>query len=90
MNCLFNVSRFSLQLSLTFTFFFFFGLPAVKKYLSREVMVVRTVKKNGRGLVEPPAITINARNPITKYGWKDNGLDFWGLKTCLENNASDP
>ena len=90
MNCLWSSSRLFLQLFLTFTFFFFFGLPAVKKYLSREVMVVRTVKKNWEGLVEPPAITINARNPITKYGWKDNGLNFWGhLKTCLENNASD-
>ena len=54
-------------------------------------MVVRTVKKNWEGLVEPPAITINARNPITKYGWKDNGLNFWEhLRTCSENNASDP
>ena len=53
--------------------------------------MVRTVKKNGRGLVEPPAITINARNPITRHGWRDNGLDFEEhLKTCLENNASNP
>ena len=91
MNCLWSSSRLFLQLFLTFTFFFFFGLPAVKKYLSREVMVVRTVKKNWEGLVEPPAITINARNPITKYGWKENGLNFWEhLRICLENNASDP
>ena len=91
MNCLFSASRLCLQLSQTFTFFFFFALPAVRKYLSREVMVVRTVRKNGEGLVEPPAITINSRNPIAKYGWKDNGLDFWEhLRICLENNASDP
>ena len=60
-------SRLFLQLTLAFIFLVFFGLPAIKQYLAREVMVVKTIRESG-GKIATPSISINARNPRTKLG----------------------
>ena len=78
-----NGSRLFLQMALTAVFLFFFGLPAVKQFLAREVMVVKTMRESG-GKIATPSISINARNPKTKLGWKVD--DTWRyLENCLLN-----
>ena len=80
-------SRLFLQLTLAFIFLFFFGLPAIKQYLAREVMVVKTIRESG-GKIATPSISINARNPRTKLGWKED--DTWAfLENCLLSNHSE-
>ena len=59
-------SRILLQLVLASIFLFFFGVPAIKQYLAKEVMVVKTLREN----FAAPSISINARNPKTRRGWK--------------------
>ena len=79
-----NSSRLLLQLVLTSIFLFFFGLPAIKQFLAREVMVVKTMRESG-GKIATPSISINARNPKTKLGWKVE--DTWKyLESCLLTN----
>ena len=80
-------SRLFLQLTLTSVFLFFFGQPAIKQYLAREVMLVKTVRESG-GKIATPSISINARNPKTKLGWKVD--DTWTyLENCLRSNHSE-
>ena len=62
-------SRPLLQLTLALIFLFFFGIPAIKQYLAKEVMVVKTMRDSG-GKISAPSISINARNPKNKRGWK--------------------
>ena len=79
--------RLLLQLTLALIFLFFFGLPAIKQYLTKEVMVVKTMRESG-GKIATPSISINARNPKTKLGWKVD--DTWTyLENCLLSNHSE-
>ena len=80
-------SRPLLQLALASIFLFFFGIPAIKKYLARDVMVVKSLRES-RGKIAAPSISINARNPKTKLGWKVD--DTWKyLENCLLSNQSE-
>ena len=82
-----NGSRLLLQLALTSIFLFFFGLPAIKQFLAREVMLVKTMRESG-GKIATPSISINARNPKTKLGWKVE--DTWKyLESCLMSNSAN-
>ena len=58
------------QIALFVIFLYFFGLPAIKRYQDKKVMVV-TSKRDTEG-IEAPAITIAALNPDTLSGWKGN------------------
>ena len=79
-------SRPLLQLTLASIFLFFFGIPAIKQYLAKEVMVVKTMRDSG-GKISAPSISINARNPKNKRGWKVD--DTWKyLERCLRRNQS--
>ena len=50
-------ARISFQLSLFSTFLYFFGLPAIEKYLRRDIMVVEHTKfTNG---IPVPALTMS-------------------------------
>ena len=80
-----NYSRLLLQLALTSIFFIFFGQPAIKQFLAREVMVVKTMRESG-GKIAAPSISINARNPKTKLGWKVDGIGKY-LETCLRSKG---
>ena len=79
--------RLLFQLALTIIFLFFFGLPAFKRYFAMEVMVVKTTRESG-GKIVAPAISINARNPKTRLGWKgdDRELDKLKIDKCLQTN----
>ena len=80
-------SRPLLQLALASIFLFFFGIPAIKQYLKKEVMVVKSMRES-RGKIAAPSISINARNPKTKLGWKVD--DTWRyLENCLLSNHSE-
>ena len=63
-----------LQLSLFVVFLLFFGIPAVRKYLARETIVISSVEET-QG-IEAPSITIvarqlNAKTPTSPaLGWK--------------------
>ena len=59
------------QIFLLTIFLIFFGVPYAQKYLEHNVMVVNHRRQTGG--VEAPAITIIARNPHTKKGWKNEG-----------------
>ena len=78
-------SRLVLQMVLIFIFLYFFGVPAIKQFLAREVMVVKTLR-NSWGKIAAPAITINARNPKTLRGWRGDNRDI--EKACLQRNDS--
>ena len=81
--------RLLFQLVLVLIFLFFFGLPAFKQYLAMEVMVVKTMRESG-GKIVAPAISINARNPKTRLGWKgdDRELDKLKIDKCLHSNLT--
>ena len=82
-----KVLRLLFQLALILIFLFFFGLPALKRYLAMEVMVVKTIRESG-GKIAAPAISINARNLKTRLGWKgdDRELDKLKIDKCLKTN----
>ena len=79
-----KASRLSLQLVLASIFLFFFGVPAIKKYLAKEVLVVKTLREN----FAAPSISINARNPKTRRGWKKEEYEKY-LQSCLQSNHSE-
>ena len=79
-------SRVVLQMALVFIFLYFFGMPAIKRFLAREVMVVKTLRNTG-GKTAAPSITINARNPKTLRGWRgDERNSEKYLEACLRQN----
>ena len=82
-------SRFLLQMVLIFIFLYFFGVPAIKRFLASEVMVVKTLRNSG-GKIAAPSITINARNPKTLKGWRgdDRNAEKY-LEACLQRNDSE-
>ena len=85
-----KVSRLSLQLVLASIFLFFFGIPAIKQFRAKEVMLVKTMRESG-GKIAAPSISINARNLKTKRGWKvdDETESEKYLKSCLLSNQSE-
>ena len=85
-----KASRLSLQLVLASIFLFFFGIPAIKQFQAKEVMLVKTMRESG-GKIAAPSISINARNLKTKRGWKgdDNTESEKYLKSCLLSNQSE-
>ena len=78
-------SRIILQLVLASIFLFYFGIPAIKQFLAKEVMVVKTMRESG-GKISAPSISINARNPRTKRGWKGGDAEY---ESCLQSNRSE-
>ena len=82
-------SRLVLQMVLIFIFLYFFGVPAIKQFLAREVMVVKTLRNTG-GKIAAPSITINAVNPKTARGWKgDDRNSEKYLEACLQRSDSE-
>ena len=82
-------SRVLLQVALIFIFLHFFGVPAIKRFLAREVMVVNTLRNSG-GKIAAPSITINARNPKTLRGWQGDERDSEKyLLACLQRSDSE-
>ena len=79
--------RVLLQILLLTTFLYFFGLPAITRYVRKEVMVVETTKEtNG---VPFPAITISVVDQIKNYSCFDRNVS---VADCLEKvtlNRSD-
>ena len=60
-----EMSLYGLLLAL---FLVFFGIPSVKKYQSKETIILSSRKfTNG---IEAPAVTLIALNKNTGYGWK--------------------
>ena len=53
-------------------FLYLFGLPAVRKYLAKNVIVIQS--KNGTGGIEAPAVTFFGRHNETKTGWRTLGV----------------
>ena len=56
-----------------FVFFLcFFGVPNIKRYQQKEVMVVSSRKHSGGILA--PTISVVARNPFSGKGWRSNNI----------------
>ena len=81
-----------LQLLLFILFLIYFGKPSVEKYLEQKTIVVTTEEfTNG---IEPPAITIVARNNRSVPGWWSvnetlNYRTFSMFQHCQTLNFSD-
>ena len=92
-----------LQLSLFVIFLNFFGIPAIRKYLQKETMVVYSEEETDG--IEAPAITVVV-NTDTGFGWKTlnknvtnfssfNMFDlcmnagFADVETCVSNDTFD-
>ena len=85
-----TLSRFSIQLLLLGFFIFFFGEPAVRQYIDKKVLVVRT-RQNSKG-TPAPAVTMVVRNLSSNIGWKEEGqLGSAGFvqKLCKDANTTD-
>ena len=69
-------------------FFMFFGLPAVRRFLLRGVMVVKT-RRDTDGIVAP-TITLVSRDENTLKGWKGPTKGFYDDPQCtnLTTNQS--
>ena len=66
-----------LQLLLLLIFLLYFGLPAIHRFNERSVMVVTS--RVDTGGIEPPAVTLAARNADSKLGWRSNITQFYDL-----------
>ena len=81
-----KVARVTFQLALLAIFFWFFGLPAIKKYQERNVMVVESWRPNGG--MQAPVVTIFANNDeinSTFQGTYKNGT-FEQVCSSLKGN----
>ena len=56
------------QIGLFVFFLYFFGIPNIKRYQQKEVMVVSSARKSGGILA--PAIAVFPKNPVTRKGWR--------------------
>ena len=63
--------RFSIQLLLLGLFVYFSGEPAIRQYLDKKVLVVKS-RRDSKG-TPAPAVTIVALNEETQSGWKEKG-----------------
>ena len=78
-----------LQLALLAIFLSCFGLPDIARYLARQVMVVKGRRDTGG--IEAPTISISARNPETKNGWRGNTSMTYDLidANCRGHNRNE-
>ena len=58
---IFSLVKTLVQIALFVAFLYFFGLPAIKRYQDKNVMVVTSMRDTDG--IEAPAITILALNP---------------------------
>ena len=56
------------QIGLFVFFLYFFGIPNIKRYQQKEVMVVSSARKSGGILA--PTIAVFPKNPVTRKGWR--------------------
>ena len=90
-----SLIRPSLQFVLLLIFFLYFGLPAIHRFHGRKVIVVSS--RVDKGGIEAPAVTLAARNPESKDGWRGNSSTFYDLVSmhchneplplCIEQNT---
>ena len=91
----FIIVRPGLQVILLTIFLHFFGLPALQNYREMKVMVISSRKDTGG--IQGPAITLSARNPHTKIGWRNNirgyniiestCKNFTAIEECITKNT---
>ena len=62
------------QIGLFVFFLYFFGIPNIKRYQQKEVMVVSSARKSGGILA--PAIAVFPKNPVTRKGCEIEFLLF--------------
>ena len=60
------------QIGLFVFFLYFFGVPSIKRYQKKEIMVVSSKKHSGGILA--PTISVVARNPFSRKGWKSDNI----------------
>ena len=84
-NLLQRGARPALQVILLSTFLFFFGLPAIKTYQKKEVMVVES-KRDSNG-IPFPAITISAWIQEQPGKCYDINQSAKAIEKCIEENS---
>ena len=67
------------QIILLVVFVAFFGLPAIKKYLKKEVFIVETLKQTDK--IPSPAITISVPGQFVNHSCYDRNVS---TEDCLE------
>ena len=78
-------ARISFQLSLFLTFLYFFGLPAIEKYLRRDIMLVERSKFTDG--IPVPAITIAVADQILFDYESCTNLEFSLIEGCIDANS---
>lgn len=76
----FKYRRELLQIMLSVVFFMVFGLPAVRRFLLCEVMVVKT-RRNTEGIVAP-TISLVSRDDTSLRGWRGPTKGFYDDPDC--------
>ena len=74
------------QIGLLVVFSYFFGLPAIERFLKKDVMVVETLKKTDG--IPSPAITISVTNQIKDHTCfvRNESIEECLVKACLKQS----
>lgn len=74
------------QIGLLVAFLYFFGLPAIERFLRKDVMVVETLKKTDG--IPSPAITISVTNQINDHTCfvRNKSVEECLVKSCLKQS----
>ena len=82
-----TILKLVIQLWLLGLFFHIFGLPALKRFQDKKVVVVTSTKESGG--TPAPAVTIVASGNDTKSGWKEKGpISKFVEQNCNEANST--
>ena len=82
-----TLSKLIIQLWLLGLFLHLFGLPALKRFQDKKVIVVTSTK--ARGGTEAPAVTVVVRDKQTGTGWKNNQIFGHVKKLCADANTTE-
>ena len=84
-----TISKLIIQLWLLGLFLHFFGLPALKRFRDKKVVVVTSTKKSG-GTPAPAVTIVVSSGNVTKSGWKGNRyVSGFVRNICDETNTTE-
>ena len=84
-----TISKLFIQLWLLGLFLHIFGLPALKRFQDKKVVVVTSTKESG-GTPAPAITIVVSSNDTNKNGWKESGyISGFVRNICNEANTTD-
>ena len=82
-----TILKLIIQLWLLGLFLHIFGLPALKRFQDKKVIVVTSTKETGP--TPAPSVTIAVRNKQTGIGWKKTQIRGFVKKLCAYANTTE-